>query len=427
MATPITLNSANDSIRFSQGPNYSINGGASTRWNNQIIDTAGGFDTLYVNEPTTKTSYFTFNLAHDSTVTFTAASGSNSPTVSFKNLEKIVFWDVTMLLGTAGNDTVTGTTSSESLYGFDGNDTLSGGTGTNKLYGGAGDDTYVVTLGTDIVSELTGEGNDTVQASISYSLVDTDGTGANGGNVENLVLTGTAISGTGNDLDNKITGNASANILSGGVGNDTLDGAAGNDTMTGGAGNDIYIVDSSSDKATELAGEGKDTVQSSASFVLGDNVENLVLTGSGAIDGTGNKLANVITGNTGNNILTGGAGKDTMTGKAGADTFDFNSIKDSTPGAKHDLIKDFAQGTDHIDLAGIDADAVAGGNSAFIFLATEGAAFTGTPAVPHPGELRFFFSGGSTMVEGDVTGDGVADFSFELVGNISLLGTDFVL
>jgi Ca2+-binding RTX toxin-like protein len=114
-------------------------------------------------------------------------------------------------------------------------------------------------------------------------------------------------------------------------GNDLLDGGIGNDTMTGGIGNDTYIVESAGDIVTEFFGSliepesgellsgGNDTVLASIDYTLTNFVENLTLTGSAAINGTGNALNNVITGNAANNTLNGAAGKDTLRGSSGVD------------------------------------------------------------------------------------------------------------
>jgi Ca2+-binding RTX toxin-like protein len=108
--------------------------------------------------------------------------------------------------------------------------------------------------------------------------------------------------------------------LSGGDGNDDLNGGAGNDVMTGGKGDDIYFVDSATDKVSEAANQGFDTVESSiGSFTLGANFEQLLL-GSGALNGTGNSANNEIRGNNADNKLDGGAGNDDLDGDDGADT-----------------------------------------------------------------------------------------------------------
>lgn len=147
---------------------------------------------------------------------------------------------------------------------------------------------------------------------------------------ENLILSGSAaVSGFGNAYDNSLTGNGAANTLDGGAGEDTLIGKGGNDIlkggealdiMYGGAGDDTFYVDLSGDRVVELANEGVDIVVASATFSLSNNVENLTLVGSGALNGVGNSLGNRIEGNAGANVLTGGDGNDTLLGGAGDDT-----------------------------------------------------------------------------------------------------------
>ena len=90
-------------------------------------------------------------------------------------------------------------------------------------------------------------------------------------------------------------------MLTGLGGNDILNGGAGGDWMLGGTGNDTYVVDNVGDVVTELDGEGTDTIQSSMSFSLAGLafVENLTLTGTAALSGTGNALDNIIIGNSG--------------------------------------------------------------------------------------------------------------------------------
>ncbi|MFM6278733.1 MAG: calcium-binding protein, partial [Dolichospermum sp.] len=106
------------------------------------------------------------------------------------------------------------------------------------------------------------------------------------------------------------------------LGNDTLIGGTGADTLMGGAGNDSYYVDNTADIITEKLNQGTDSVFSTVTYTLSANVENLtLLSGTTAINGTGNNLSNTITGNTGNNVLTGGLGNDTLNGGTGADTF----------------------------------------------------------------------------------------------------------
>ncbi len=240
----------------------------------------------------------------------------------------------------------TGNINNNKITGNSGNNILDGGGGSDTLIGGLGNDTYIYNGDSYLtLTENPNEGIDTVQffstLNYSYTL---------GVNLENLTLTGTNnIGGSGNALDNVITGNSGNNSLSGYAGNDILDGGAGADYLFGGLDNDTYIVDNVSDYVSENANEGTDTVKSSVTYTLGTNVENLTLTGTTAINSTGNALDNVITGNSGNNslfgydgndTLVGGAGKDTLTGGLGIDRFSYKILTDSLLG-KFDTITDF--------------------------------------------------------------------------------------
>ncbi|TAL14631.1 MAG: hypothetical protein EPO01_19380, partial [Aquabacterium sp.] len=240
------------------------------------------------------------------------------------------------LRGGSGDDFLAGGGGRDTLEGGSGNDTLNGGAGTDQLAGGAGDDLYVVGAG-DSVQEDSARGSDTVQASTDWTLLD---------NFEHLQLDGSAdIGGTGNAQTNRLAGNDAANLLSGLQGNDTLlgnggadtlDGGAGADSMAGGAGNDSYVVDDAADQTVEAASQGLDTVRSSVTWTLKDHVENLELTGSGARDGTGNALANLLKGNTGNNRLSGGDGADSLYGGAGFDRLDGGTGADLLEGGGED-------------------------------------------------------------------------------------------
>jgi Ca2+-binding RTX toxin-like protein len=125
---------------------------------------------------------------------------------------------------------------------------------------------------------------------------------------------------TGSGANNSLSGGGGNDTLNGGAGNDTLDGGAGNDSLVGGTGNDLYVVDSTSDIIVENASEGTDIVQSSATYTIASNVENMTLTGTAAINGSGNTQDNVLIGNNGNNLLSGGVGNDTLDGNGGNDT-----------------------------------------------------------------------------------------------------------
>jgi Ca2+-binding RTX toxin-like protein len=183
---------------------------------------------------------------------------------------------------------------------------LDGGESGDAMRGGHLGDTYYVDDAYDAVAEaminvLDLGGDDWVFSAIEYSLV----TGFHlQGQVENLRLLGDDdLSGTGNALANRIEGNGGDNLL---------DGGAGADTLSGGLGNDTYVVDNTGDVVTELANEGTDTVRSSLTCALGENLENLTLTGDAHINATGNAADNLLRGNAGKNRIDGGTGHDTV-------------------------------------------------------------------------------------------------------------------
>ncbi len=249
---------------------------------------------------------------------------------------------------------------------------------------------------------------------------------------------------SGTTEPDQISGLAGTDILRGLGGNDTIDGGAGNDTMYGGAGNDVFIVDSIGDKVIELAAEGVDLVKASVSFTLGAFVEQLLLTGTAAINGTGNALANTLTGNGANNtliglagndvlkggaggdVLIGGTGLDQMTGGSGNDRFVFDDgdfASKTSSGA--DVIVDFTAG-DKIDVGLVDAVSSATpynqpGDQAFVFIGHN------RFHIETARELRYDVSGGNTYVYGNVNGDAAADFCIKILGIHTLTSSDFVL
>ena len=248
-------------------------------------------------------------------------------------------------------DLINGTSGPDVLEGTPEADTIDGKGGDDEMLGLSGDDIYIVRQSGDQVIEGAGEGTDTIKASVTYTLPIF---------VEKLTLLGTsAINGTGNALDNVLTGNAA---------NNTLNGRAGADRMAGRGGNDTYVVDSTGDRVAEAPDGGTDTVRSSATHTLRNNVERLVLTGSAAVNGTGNDLANTMTGNAasnalngrgandvlngagGNDRLIGGPGNDRLTGSTGADAFQFDAPLNE--GTNVDPITDFSPADDVMRLVG---------------------------------------------------------------------------
>ena len=243
------------------------------------------------------------------------------------------------LYGEGGNDILYAGTGGDFLDGGDGNDTIyadgSFADGYDFLYGSAGDDVYIIDGGNVAFrNDQYDAGYDRLYISASISL--SYGGGVNVVEIEEITLTGNgAFNATGNSLDNIIHGNDAGNLLQGLGGLDQLFGNGGNDTLEGGfgyvdilrggQGDDTYIVNDYDDIA-EDASQGHDVVQSSVRWVLGDNFEDLVLTGAANINGFGNGLANQLTGNSGNNYLQGYGDFDVLKGGAGNDFYELGDL-----------------------------------------------------------------------------------------------------
>ena len=362
----------NDYIDGKAG-NDTLNGGAGV----DILIGGTGNDT-YIVDTSTDTIIENLNEGTDnviSSVTYTLGD----------NLENLTLTGT----GITANINGTGNSLNNTITGNNSDNTLDGGLGTDTLIGGAGNDTYIMDSTTDTITDSLGI--DTIESSVNLSL-------AGYTTIENLNLTGIALNGTGNSLNNTITGNSSDNTLNGGagndtlvggLGNDTLIGSAGNDSLVGGTGNDTYnfVITTTSlgtDTITEVVGGGQDTIDftgttaairlnlsitttqtlaangSKLKLTAANTIEN-VIAGAGADRIIGNDLDNRLVGGLGNDALTsgvgndtlvGGAGNDILTGGLGNDVFSFTGNAAFTSASQGlDTIQDFTSGNDQILLS----------------------------------------------------------------------------
>jgi Ca2+-binding RTX toxin-like protein len=269
---------------------------------------------------------------------------------------------------------VAGNSLANTLVGTNGSDTLAGGGQADMLIGGAGDDFYTVEAAGDVVLEDPAGGTDSVTSFVNKTLT---GTGSFA-NVENLVLVGMAVNGTGNALDNHITGNGYNNylkglggsdVLTGAGGSDALDGGPGADVMYGGTGNDTYYV-TAGDVIDETGGDGYDSVSSSISWTLADGFEVLYLTGTAA-NGTGNDGPNTIYGDGATNVLKGLGGDDSLSGDSNADKLFGAQGNDYLSGASGNDSLHGGPGNDTL-LGFNDKDTLVGGPGGDYMLGEEG-------------------------------------------------------
>ena len=197
------------------------------------------------------------------------------------------------------------------------------------------------------------------------------------GTPDDDVIHGTSSADTINGFDghDRLFGEGGNDTLNGWGGDDRLDGGIGPDKMNGGPGNDLFIVDDPGDQIFDIGNSGIDTVEVRFAYTLPkhnldpyagasvDNtpaLENLTLTGSAAINGTGNAVANIIIGNGAANILSGKDGDDTLDGRLGNDVVHGEAGDDRLRVAG--LGSDLAHGGDGIDTLVVDygdtADAI---------------------------------------------------------------------
>lgn len=309
----VLIGDGKNNILIGKDGNDTLHGGNG----NDTLDGGAGVNQLFGGLG--NDTYFADSLDDRITEDINAGTDTVQSSISWtlgSNLENLVLTGNNPIDGTGNplNNTLIGNSAPNFLFGGDSNDRLDGGAGNDSLVGNIGNDTYTVDSIGDTIAENANEGTDSVNSSISLTL--------EGTNLENLTLLGTNnINGTGNAFDNAINGNTGNNTLIGLDGNDNLDGKAGNDTLEGGKGNDTYTIDSVGDVITENANEGTDSVRSSLTSSLdGTNLENLTLTGTANLNGTGNNADNTLTGNNGNNTLAGGGGDDRLNGSLGSDT-----------------------------------------------------------------------------------------------------------
>ena len=243
--------------------------------------------------------------------------------------------------------------------------------------------------------------------------------------------------GNGNDM---VMGGAGADTLMGDSGNDTLDGGAGADDLNGGDGYDIASYASATrsvrvdlqNAAISFGDAAGDTFTSIEEYQTGDGVDQLRGDSGDNIFRTG-AVSDRLYGRAGDDMLFGEAGADAFYGGLGADIMTggddagrrdrfiyFNAAESGVGAGNRDVITDFVSGEDRIELSRIDADLTQGFKQSFDFIA--GNSFSGTA-----GELRYFTTGSTTIIQADRDGDGAADFEIELTGNISLEAGDFLI
>jgi len=396
----------NDAI-YSNGGNNILIGGAGA-------DGMNGFGGTATADYSASASAVNINLTSNSN------SGGDAQGDSLYGIPNII--------GTNFDDTIIGDGFSNILSGGAGNDLLAGmGYGGNTLDGGDGIDTVSYSSASSVYVDL--------------NVTTSQGWGASGDiirNIENLI---------GSSNDDNLSAKTSGSSISGGDGYDTINGAAGNDilhgdggndTLYGSGGDDIIYGDAGDDSIYGgsgtnilIGGAGADgmngfTGTATASYATSSAAISLNLTSNANTGGDaqgdtlygianiiGSGFNDIIVGNYMDNTIIGGAGVDTLSGGTGADIFKYSAATESGAAAGvRDIITDFTEGTDKIDLGDFAG--------AFTFKGTS--AFTGAAH-----EVNYAQVSGNTIIGVDADGNGALDFQIELAGLHTLTANDFLL
>jgi Ca2+-binding RTX toxin-like protein len=361
------------------------------------------------------------------------------------------------VFGDGGDDLVSGGEGNDALYGGDGDDLISGGAGNDALHSGPGNDALIGGAGDDIaffngnfesfsitkaangVIEVRGAtgavtlrsvevltfadqsfGIDVVNFEPKLEILIADKTGSVGQDLSFTLPGSTFSDGNGDDLEYTATLSNGAALPSWLTFNeDTLSfsGTPGSANV----GSLIVMVTASDGFASASdsfqlsigSGRGPDINGTSlGNWLVGTSVDETIR-GLGGND--------TIKGGAGNDTIFGGVGGDDLWGEAGADTFVYRSIRESPwKNGKFDLIRDFNNVEDSIDLGGIDANTSRAGNQAFNWVGYSN-------KWRDQGQLDYWHHGGNTYVFAHVDRDAKPDFQITIEGKIRLDAGDFIL
>lgn len=304
-----------------------------------------------------------------------------------------------LIRGREGDDDLYGDGGNDDIYGNSGADYIWGGSGINDMWGGSGADRFFMSergnlFSDDWIGDFTLD-VDRIDVSAwgvsDFSQLDalfrTDSFGDAYINAyydgENHFLTIADVKASELITQDFIYANPGALDESGTEDDDVMFGSDFNDDLSGLVGQDVL-----------LGGLGDDDLDGGAG-------------------------ADHLIGGEGDDVLTGGRGRDKLQGDDGSDIFDFNNINESRLGNRSDVILDFDDGADLIDLAGIDANSGTGGNQVFVFI--------GSSDFTAAGQIRFENDGGKTIIYGNTDADLDAEFRIVVNDNFTPTDADFIV